>query len=182
MHSYINITRLRDFSQEVTAESVLADLHSYEITNIRDDGDDECIWFIAETLQDDYLTQRANYKSYIERGMNLRMLMELRKSAILPMAEHNYWFYTNHKNAETVQDVKQLRIDFLGKLNSDYHDEDWQYMAIIKHYLRSKADCFYFDMEDCYADGNPNAVRDLEDYKRDFLKVHFQGFMGLDFS
>lgn len=181
MHLYIDITKLRDFSQEVTADSVWQDLIDYGITNIIDD-EGESLWLIAKTLNEDYQIHRANYKSYIERGMNLRMLMELRKSAILPVAEQDYWFYTNHKNAETVQEVKHLRIDFLGRLNSDYHDEDWQYMAIIKVYLGSKADYFYFDMEGCYADGNPNSVRHLEDYKRDFLRAHFQGFMGLDFS
>lgn len=181
MHSYIDAAKLRDFTQEVTEDSVWQDLMNYGITNIRDD-DGESLWHIARTLNEDYHMHRANYKSYIEKGMNLRMLMELRKSAILPMAEQNNWFYTNHRNAETPEAVKQLRIDFLGKLNSDYHDEDWQYMAIIKVYLGRKADCFYFDVEDCYADSDSNTIKHLEDYQRDFLKAHFQGFMGLDFS
>lgn len=171
-HNYIDPQIRSDFTANITIEDIVKDLKAYNIQNIRDDGDEECLYFVAQTLYDDYEFKRANYRSYIEPNMDLRMLTELRKSAVL---KHKDDFYLQHKTANTLQDVKNIRIAFYGNLNSDYHDEDWQYMFIARCYLRNEPRPFYFDLEDCYADSPTGKVRGIADYCDDFAQAHLQG-------
>lgn len=181
-HKYIDINILKDFSEPLTHQMVYEELADLNITNIRDDyEDDYFLWLLAGILFDDYTIQRANYRSYVEGGMNLRILAELRKSAVLPIAEEDYYFYTNHCKAETVRQIKNVRKRYFRQGNEDYDDEDWQYMAIMKYFSGAKGKDFAFDFNGLFADGDPRLVKDLEDYKREFLIAHFQGFMGIDF-
>lgn len=173
MHNYIDINILRDYSKPLTLDDVYNDVENiYNITNIFDDEDYECLTAICNALYTDYTVQRANYHAYIERGMNARMLMELRKSAVIPMDEELFDFYTKHSSCETYTDVKNFRSDYLKFLCSDYQDLNWQYHYLILHYLRGKAKDFFFDYEICFADGDPSKQTDRTDYDREFFNAH----------
>lgn len=114
----------------------------------------------------------ANYEAYIERGMDARLLMEIRKSAVLPMAENLYDFYTGHGSLETVEEVKNFRINYLKKVViEDYCDENWQYYLLVKMTQLGRAKYFAFDFESCFADGDYRKQTYLEDYKRGFMKA-----------
>ena len=173
MHKYIDTSKLRDFKKRKTYEMVEEDVRvKYGITNIEDDFEEEALYYICNALYEDYITQRANYEAYIEKGMNARMLMELRKSAVIPKAENLYDFYEMHHSCNNWQDVKGLRAEYFKFLNEDYADLNWQYYILVCTYLGYKAKDFYFDYEECYADGDPSKQTGPEDYKRDFVEAH----------
>ena len=173
MHSYINTDILRQFDKSITESDIIKDLTiNYDIQNIyRDcDGDLEYVIYLADALKEDIDMERANYKAYIEKGMNARILMELRKTAILPIAESDYLFYKEHCKCETVDDIKNKRIQYLKQKNSDYDDADWQYYAVCRWYLRRKSVDIYFNMEYCYADANMLNYKSVEDARLEFLE------------
>lgn len=184
MHTYIKYPEVYEFNEEVSVGSISNELKERGITNIFDDGDGEALWELSKALYTDYILKRSNYKAFIEDGMNIRMLMELRKSALLPFGESNRYVYEEHRNAETVEDVKNIRINFFSPANPDYKDEDWQYMTLVIHCLRpcGMAKDLYISYEDCYADGDLSKQKSFIDYRRDFLKAHFQGLEGIDFD
>lgn len=175
IHNYIDVSKRKDFSKRYSVKYIIEDLKNYKVSNIITDDYDSSYTIVAEVLHDDIVTRRANYKGYIEEGINLRMLAELRKSAVLPMAKSMYSFYSDHRFADTVDDVKKLRIDLFGKMKSDYKDEDWQYMAVAKYFLRKKGNYYRFDWEELYLDSSGRLCRDIEDYKKDFVRAHLQG-------
>ena len=173
MHKYIDTTKLRDYSKRKTFNKVKSDIvEKYKITNIDDDYDQESLYYICKALYDDYTLQRANYEAYIEKGMNARMMMELRKSAVIPMSEELFDFYDMHKTCETVEDVKELRTKYFKFLCDDYIDANWQYDILVLSFLKRKHKGFYFDLEECFADGDPSKQTGPEDYKRDFVEAH----------
>lgn len=173
MHTYIDTTKLRDYSKPKTYMDIEKDIvDKYKITNIDDDYDQESLYYICTALYDDYRLERANYESYIEVGMNARMLMELRKSAIIPMADNLFDFYHKHKTCETWQEVKELRSEYFKFLCSDYEDLNWQYYVLVMHYLGYKLKGLYFDLEECFADGDPSKQTGPEDYKNDWVQAH----------
>lgn len=184
MHAYIKYPEVYEFNDEVSVESISNELKERGITNIFDDGDGESLWELSKALYTDYILKRSNYKAFIEDGMNIRMLMELRKSALLPFGESNKYVYEEHRNAETVEDVKNIRINFFSPANSDYKDEDWQYMALVLYYLRpyNQTKDLYISYEDCYADGDMSKLTGFRDYKREFLNAHFQWVFNKDFN
>lgn len=170
MHSYINERLVKNFSRVMTFDIVHDDLKiNYGIKNI---ANYESLCFLAQTLLEDYQERRANYKSYIERGMDARMLMELRKSAVLPMSKTMFNFYSSHSKCNTVQDVKNLRIQKLRYLNPDYKDLDWQYYMLAKHFLGRNAKQFLIDFEGCYADGDWRKETNPDIYRKHFLEQH----------
>lgn len=82
-HKYIDPKLVKKFTKKKTLNKVIKDLvEKYKITNIYDDEIGRCCWLIANALYNDYIIGRANYEAYIEVGMDARMLMELRKSAV----------------------------------------------------------------------------------------------------
>ena len=175
MHTYIDMQKKNDFCEKMSIQSIAIDLKQKHIQNMYADGDDEVLYFVAETLYDDYMLKRANYKSYVEPNMDMRMLAELRKSAVLKWEETAPELYAQHRTAETVQDVKDIRISYFSKLNADYIDADWQYALIAKCYLRNEPKEFYFDLEDCFADSPTRKPKTVRDYIKDFADAHLQG-------
>lgn len=177
MHSYINFSRLKDFNKSKDFGDIWDDVqYRYEVRNIIDD---EGRYYIIQALYDDYRLQRANYEAYIEKGMNARILMELRKSAIIPLADKHADFYTKHKNCNTVQDIKELRTAYLKFVNTDYIDKDWQYYYMIKYTLGKKAKDIFIDYEDCYGDGDISKQTTVDDYAQDFVDDHLIGYIDL---
>ena len=117
MHSYINPSLVKDFSKKKEFTDVCNDIENkYKITNILDD-DGESAYYLAEVLFDDYEVKRCNYEAYIEEGMDARMLMELRKSAVFFIADgDDTYFYTGLKDCNTWQEVRQFRINFFKRI------------------------------------------------------------------
>lgn len=67
----------------------------YKITNVAQYDDEDALYAICEALYDDYTNKMANYESYVEVGMNARIMMELRKSVVFPVG-HVYYDFLNH--------------------------------------------------------------------------------------
>ncbi len=176
---HINIDKLWDFKEKKDFDSVWDDIvDKYKITNIWDDDDGESVYWIVEALHDDYKLERANYEAYIEVGMDARVLMELRKSAVLHVEEKLYDFYRLHDNCKTVMDIKRHRKNYLKFLCDDYMDANWQYYYMMKHYLGYKGKDFYFDFEECYVDGNWRLQTNPDNYEQEFVDAHMYGELG----
>lgn len=176
---HINIGKLHDYSKKKTYEDVLNDIvYKYQITNILQDDDNEALSCIVEQLYDDYFLERANYEAYIEKGMDARVFMELRKSATILMDKSLYDFYRLHDNCKTVLDIKKHRCKYLKFLNDDYVDADWQYYYLMITGLGYKKTDFRFDFEDCYADGNPDLMYTPDKYKHEFYEAFMFGTHG----
>lgn len=172
LHNYIDVNLVHDYSQDIDFDTVIDEvIDTYTIKNIFDD-DGESVYYLSQALYEDYITQRANYRAYIEKDMDARVLMELRKSAVLPMAEDSYDFYTGHKTCNTVADIKAFRTQYLKFLNKDYFDLNWQYFYITKVFLGKKAHDYKFDYESCFADGDFRKETCDEDYITDAIKAH----------
>lgn len=176
MHKYIDYDILRDRSKPKTIDDVCDDLtNKYKITNIADD-DGYSLSILATALMKDYECRFSNYEGYAEEGMNARMLMELRKSAILPFDEHSRDFYRKHGECETVEEVKCLRILEFKKYDGVYYDRNWEYFFLIKQLLKKQANGIIFDFEECYADGDwskqTNSDMYIEDFKKDFIRCY----------
>ncbi len=172
MHKYIDVKILHDFKKQKTLDDVITDIMDiYKIQNISND-DNESVYYICKALYDDYAMQRANYTSYIEKEMDARVLMELRKSAVLPMDIDLYDFYSKHCECENQADIKQFRTQYLKFLNEDYADLDWQYYYLVKNTLKRKSKGFFFDYETCFADGDYKKQSSIEDYKIAFINAH----------
>lgn len=110
--------------------------------------------------------------------MDLRMLIELRKNAALPLDKELHDFYPKHDSCKTPQDVINLRIDLIKKINSDYIDAYWQYYYIILFCYGKKAFDFPCDMESFCADATRFHNTNCYDYKRDFMLAHLDGYPG----
>lgn len=171
MHKYIDIEKLHIFNKKITVQDILVDImDNYKLTNVEDrlDFEDKVYedienwYYIAEALQSDIELERANYKAYIEKNMDARLLMELRKSAILPMGKELYDFYGLHSKCETAEDVKNLRIKYLHFVNEDYRDDDWQYYMLTKYFLRKKSIDLVFNFEVCFRDCDLKKFRTIE--------------------
>ena len=107
MHTYIKYPEVYEFNEEVSIGSISNELKESGITNIFDDGDGEALWELSKALYTDYILKRSNYKAFIEDGMNIRMLMELRKSALLPSESLIDMFM---RNIEMLKQWKMLKI------------------------------------------------------------------------
>lgn len=170
MHKYINPDKIKDFSKKKSFKRIEKDLvEKYKITNINDDWG-ESLYYITEALRQDYENHWANYEGYIEEGMNARVLMELRKSAILPIDPEWREFYTGHCTLETVQEIKKYRAEKLKVLHPEYKDLDWQYYYLLKYFKRMTDD-FMMCFEECYVDGNWMDQTNPQDYKDEMLKA-----------
>ena len=103
LHEYINVSKLFDFSSKKTIDSIYYDLENvYKITNVMKYDDEDALYVICEALYRDYANRLANYESYLEFGMNARIMMELRKSAVFPVGERYLDFFREHNSCETV--------------------------------------------------------------------------------
>lgn len=173
MHHYIDSKLRTDFSkvEQLTIDTVANELNSvYKVKNILDDGD--AIYEIAYELLDDIKSHRANYKSYIEVGMDVRVLMELRKSAILPMCKELDYFYGLHSKCDTVQQIKEVRRNFIHSMCEPYKDLDWQYYFYIKYFLGKQVKEMRIDFESCYEDGNWQLEKNPDIYLDEYVQEH----------
>lgn len=172
MHNYIDVTKLRDFSKKKTVKSIYNDLtKKYKLTNILEaDEDYDYAYILAEALFDDYEMQLANYEAYIEKEMNARLFMELRKSAVLNINPSEFYFYTDHNKLDTVEVVKKFRDDYIKSKIPDYTGLDWQYYMVLIYTLRSKIKYFSFDYESCFADGDYTKEGSIESYRESILE------------
>lgn len=173
MHKYIDIKLVRDFRKKLTIERVILDLKDkYAIENILDD---ESLVYLSQALYDDYVLKRANYKSYIEKGMDARLLMELRKSAILPASlETEVEFYTDLAKCNTWQEVRGYRERYFQGINSEYTETiAWHYYYLAMHYMgKPKNEGFCYDYEGCFADRDISKQTYIEDYREEFYEMH----------
>lgn len=178
LHEYINVSKLFDFSSKKTVDSIYHDLENvYKITNVMQYDDEDALYVICEALYRDYVNELANYESYVEFGMDARIMMELRKSAVFPVGEKYLDFFREHNSCETVDDIKGMRIDFITKIGvPDYLDNNWQYYMLIKYMWGWKAKDFDFDYETCFADGDPQKQSTLESYRWDFIHSKLDGY------
>lgn len=180
MHSYIDVNKLYDFSEHLTFEDVSADFDRYHIHNIAaEDGSyfnydyDEFRYYLEEALFSDYEAGRINYRAYIEDGMDARLMLELRKSALLRMSHPSLiGFYAAHSQCETVADIKELRIKWLHFLHQDYMDLDWQVYMLINWCWGVKGSDIVIDYEDCLNDGDYRRQNGPEGYRLQWLKIH----------
>ena len=178
-HSYINLHKLRDFRSNKTWGDVWNDLnYTYKIINVYDD-DEESMTYLCNALYQDYEMQLANYEAYIEKGIDARILMELRKSAVLWWDESFNSFYAEHKYCETVEDIKQVRIKYLKPLCDDYQDLEWQLFYLVHYNVGKKAKDFLLNFESCFADGDSRLQTNPDDYAEDFVEAHMRGYQGL---
>lgn len=153
-------------------------LYKYKIQNIDLNEDSLSLMALCEALNFGYQCEIINYRSYIDYRMNLRMLLELRKNAILPVDEELSWFYFNHRYCKTVEDIKKMRIDLLKSICSDYQDLGWQYYYLVLYCYGGKARDFQPDLEICCADTTRFYQDTYETYKHDFLEAHLTGYSG----
>ena len=173
-HTYINPELVHDFREKKTEDSIYNDLYDkYDITNVADD--DESYHYIWQAIYDDYMYERCNYEAFIEKGMNARLLMEHRKSAMFRFEkeEDKIKFYTEYNYCQNAEDVKKVRRKFFKQGNMDYEDLGWQYYYLAEHFLgKDKCKDFYFDLEDCFADGDASKQETIEDYNTMFFRAH----------
>lgn len=171
-HSYINPDLVHNFTKPITYDE-LYDQIKNEVTCIVDD-DEESLTYICNTLWDDLETQRANYKAYIEPGITARMLMELRKSAMLPMAKELQDFYSLHSSCETYEDVHQFRKQYLSFLCDNYMDFDWQIYYVLRYSLGTKKNkTLDINYEYCFDDNIHLPFETLDDYKESWIEQRF---------
>ena len=128
-HNYIDPDIVKDFSNiPEYLDDVINDLKALKLKNIVED--DRVYLELADLLHDDLIHGFANYKGYVEEGMDLRFLAELRKSAIIPTT--NREFFAKHSTCETIIDVKAWRTEVLDRCFWEYVDFDWQLYWVIR--------------------------------------------------
>lgn len=171
----INSHLVHDCRKKITYQEVEDDVRKFGITNILDDEDEDSLYDICEALYQDYTIRNTNYKAYIEKGMNARILMELRKSALLPFTyqENADKFFKPFDNCKTVEDVKKVRRYLIKQLNPDYEDLGWQYYYLSRMILGTdKLEDYYFDLEQCFADRDLAMQESIDDYEKMFVRAH----------
>lgn len=178
MHSYINPELRLCFSKKKTYNDIFYDItKKYRITNIKDD-DYESLNGICEALLWDYESELLNYESYIEFNMNGRVLMELRKSAMIPCDVSLYDFYTGHSMCDTAEDIHNYRLKYFRRFNSDYDDLNWQnYLLVVSLWGRRARD-YMCDFECCFKDSKAKRQTDRDNYREDFINAHLRGYRG----
>lgn len=140
-------------------------------SNIKNVSCDEVYVDLTTVLYEDYIKYRVNYKSYWRNDTNLRVLMELRKSALLNVGLPDE-FYLAHNTVNTVEEIKHLRIKYLAPNFVDYADEDWQYYVVLKFSTtREQQEELAFDYEHFFADCDPE--HEWPDYLAQVLDKYF---------
>lgn len=141
-HNYINPIILRDYTVPEYLDDVIDDLKALKLKNIHETEDvyEDLAWL----LHDDIVHHFANYKAYVEPGMDLRILSELRKSALLATNDED--FMRGHGAFDTVEEIKQWRIQYMSQIFEDYRDADWQLYWII-HACTEKEHQYFIDVD-----------------------------------
>lgn len=174
MHKYIDYKKLRNFDKKMTFDKIHRSLAlTYEVTNI-DFDDFDPVYFVVNLLLEDYVFKRANYLAYIEKGIDARVLLELRRNALLKFDDDEMKiFCKEHNTLNTQEEIKNLRIKYIQKYLPEYVDYDWQYALLIKKLWGLDIMEFYFDGEVCFEDRKTDIQRVPEDYKREFNNFIF---------
>lgn len=175
MHRYIDKSILWDFRKDIDLDTVRNDLHKYGIHGYYKDTEDDFFTsedLIAYALYNDYILHVSNYRVYIyiEHGLSVRMLMELRLSSLFTYCGKLSTFWDEHKNLDTPQQVIDLRIKY-GRLylNADYANLGYQNYFIIRIMWGIKAKQLETDYEPCYEDRRWNVSKTPRQYKDDWL-------------
>lgn len=179
-HKYIDIDKFRDFTRDLTVDDVIRDIRDkYKITNINDD-DGESLWYICKALYDDFRLKRVNYMAFIEKDMDARMLMELRRSAVIQYTTDplSLDYYRSFRKCETPDDVIKNRTKIISYYNEDYEDLDWQYYFLCMYTFRpEQKKNFEFNYESCFADGYYTEAIGREYYKEQFIQAHLPQYL-----
>lgn len=163
---------LQRFDDGVSENSIYRDLfRKYKITNVVDDVAARS-WLVS-ALKFDLDKRLANYRAYIEPGMDARRLFELRKSMIIPTGERLADFYGRSIRCKTVEGVIKERVDLLFQFYMDYADLPWQYFLVMRHiYGKDYMEGFEFDFEVCFKDGDRKKQTRPDQYIDDFVREH----------
>lgn len=155
--------------REIRHRDVYKDLHDvYKITNLAWNVEGVGHYF-TEQFYKDYEYHMANYKAYIQPGMDARMLMEIRKSMVLGFEDKIY--YEAFDGCKTANDVIEARKAILNRYNAGYMDIPWQYYLLVKCSRGNKiTEYFVFDFESCYLDGDASKQTSVGQYADDFAK------------
>ena len=146
---YFDVDLVKDFSKPIKYKQVYNDIKRNNFKNIVED--ENVYEDLASMLTADYNVELANYKAYMEKGMDLRVFMELRKSAMLNSTCRE--FFEEHQNCKTIEDIKQLRTAYLSPTFNfmfigGYRDEDFQLCyAMFKSTPIEKAEYLEFDFD-----------------------------------
>lgn len=162
---------LWNFDSPVTKNGVFRELESANFSNVVDDDDGDSLWWIAEAMYSDYERKLCNYHGYVHPGMDLRAVMEFRKSAVLIFPAPFDDFHAGHTGLSDPAAVKDYRIHFIQQINPDYHELGWQYWMLISYLRGIHFMNFDFDFESCFSDCNQSKVRTKEDYWNQFIDV-----------
>lgn len=160
----VNQQRVKDFTEKITMDNVYDDISKlYKVANIeRESG--ESLYYIADALYRDYEMGRANYRGYISEGIDARLLMEVRKSMILNLAQEELNFIGQHKDVNTIEEVKEHRTKFLQRFIPDFTGEDWQLYMVMKYTWKAKAIDIDLDFESCFEDGDWRKQVNVDSY------------------
>lgn len=175
-HEYINPDLVHECKKKITYEFVQDEVvNKYHITNIMEDEDDEALYEICNALYEDYTIRNTNYHAYIEDGMNARVLMELRKSALFPFdsKEKANVFFRSYADCDTVEDIKAVRIGQVQAITKDYIEAGWQYYYLMKILLTDEGfKEFYFNFEQYFVDRDMSKWEPTEEYFTQFYNAH----------
>lgn len=164
----INFKKLYDFTETITLREIYLDItEKYTLTNL-DYEYVEAMDFIVQTLYGDYKDKRINYRAYIEKDMNARIFMELRRNALLKFDDMEA-FCEGHSTLHTLSDIKEYRKASIQRYMPYYEDLDWQYALLIKDLWHIDIMNFFFDFDICFKDRTSNFQRVPEDYRNEFL-------------
>ncbi len=142
------------FQKEYEYEDFRDFLFSFHVIGLK--SDDRTKRNFVSLFYSDYLQKRVNSFSYLNniKGIDIRTLMELRKSALprLPIE-----FYQQHPEPTVGwKEIKQYRTSFLKDYYMDYQDENWQYWWVLWSTLGGKqAQNLRFVYEDLVEGGDP---------------------------
>lgn len=78
---------------------------------------------VGDLLYGDYVNGISNPFAYVIEGMSARVLLEVRKSALLRLPRD---FFENHPD-DSVESIKAYRSKYLLPFLEDYNDENWQF-------------------------------------------------------
>lgn len=176
MHKYIDYNKVRDFSKEKCWDDVYDDiLENYRVTNICDD-DYESATILANVLYYDYENKMVNYEAYIEKGMNARMLAELRNSALILLDKNSMDYYKGHNSLNTWQEVREFRTKYIHNLNKYYRGCEWQLYYMLLNIWGDKAKHIDICLEACFDDRDLSQQTSWENYEEDFRYVNSPAF------
>lgn len=179
-HKYIDKSLLYNVPESITRKMVHQDFDKYHIHNIVCEGDEEARFYyidyrtdLEDALYMDYMKRGVNYHAYIEEGMDARILMELRKCALIRLGPGLDQYYELYGDCETIEDIRRLRIECVSQWDDNYRDFDWQTYMLIRYCWGKDSPDILIDYESCFADGDYHLEGNPEIYRRQFLEQHF---------